>query len=203
MSDTTSSTPTDDERGPPLALAAAAFLALGFCIGGLTGMTASAVAPSLIAALFTFSGGAALIAGKNLSRSNRIISCVAILAMSLGTAAGVVGGIALSEHSGLAGRASAASSTEQPSTPSNDRVNRRFLLRNRFDSATRQTLQRWERGELKSTEAVQAALSEDFSDQINDVISSDRVASILNANQSDSERALSELLKLLALGSSR
>lgn len=76
----------------------AAFLVLGLLIGTLLAMSAQSIVQAVIAALFAMFGGSILVLLEKVSPTNQLKSCVAILAVSLGTLVGVYSGVYVNEH---------------------------------------------------------------------------------------------------------
>jgi hypothetical protein len=74
------------------------FLALGFLIGNIVGMTAQSVVTSLLGLLFAFAGGSVLTFIHKLDAGERRLAGQAVLALSLACVGGLYTGIFVSEH---------------------------------------------------------------------------------------------------------
>lgn len=96
-----------------------AFLALGFLVGNVTGLSASPIAMALIPAIFTLAGGSVLAFLSNVAEPERKIAAKAILAFSLGCLSGVYFGIVVTTHQLLGSpvAASPAPPTDQAAAP--------------------------------------------------------------------------------------
>ncbi len=203
-------TPDQDQKdGPSTRLVAAAFASLGFCIGLLTAMSASPVAPSVVVALFTFSGGGALLASKSLPAADKALLCKGILTLSLGTVLGIGAGITICAYLpfGSPFKATDAADSTQP-TASQSRPTsasgesppaRRFLLRHQPGEAILLTLDRWRRNETTSMDQLKQQIVEDLSDSLNDALSTQQVESLLREYQRNPDLRVETLLDVLGL----
>ncbi len=75
-----------------------AFIALGFLIGQLVGLSSASVTTSILGFLFAFGGGSAIGFLKSLQPDERRLASQAIFALSISCMAGVYVGIYVSEH---------------------------------------------------------------------------------------------------------
>lgn len=76
----------------------AGFLALGFLIGNLVGMSATSAVTALLGLLFAFAGGSILAFLEKFSSVNLRVASQALLALSLACTIGLYTGIYVSEH---------------------------------------------------------------------------------------------------------
>jgi len=75
-----------------------AFIALGFLIGNLVGMTSSSAVSALIPLLFAFGGGSAVAFLQKLDRETQRRASVAIISLSIACLVGTYTGIVVSEY---------------------------------------------------------------------------------------------------------
>lgn len=81
-----------------------AFVALGFLIGNIAGLTASSVSTSLLSLLFAFVGGSVIALIQKLDKEHRKLAAQAIFAISVGCFIGLYVGILVSEWQVLSPR---------------------------------------------------------------------------------------------------
>jgi len=74
------------------------FLALGFLIGNLVGMTATSVVTSLLGLLFAFAGGSVITVMHRLNAVDRNVAGKALAALSLACVVGIYSGVYVCEH---------------------------------------------------------------------------------------------------------
>lgn len=94
-----------------------AFIALGFLIGNLIGLTAESVTSSVLALLFAFGGGSAIAFIQKLNIQERVLASKAILALAISCLIGVYAGIYIAEN--------------QIFTPDEGRVEKRISIEDR------------------------------------------------------------------------
>lgn len=117
------------------------FLALGFLIGNIVGMTAQSVVTSLLGLLFAFAGGSVLSLMHKLDVADRKAAGQAILSLSLSCLLGLYIGIVVSERRLLSPavsataiqaqamqRNNAATPTSQPAEPKPQVQNKESLI---------------------------------------------------------------------------
>lgn len=75
-----------------------AFIALGFLVGNLIGLTAESVTSAVLGLLFAFGGGSAIAFIRKLDPTERVLASKATLALSLSVLVGVYAGIVVSEY---------------------------------------------------------------------------------------------------------
>lgn len=76
----------------------AAFLALGFLIGNLAGLTSESITNTLMGLLFAFAGGSAITFMHKLDEIARANASKAIFSLALACLLGIYSGIFISEH---------------------------------------------------------------------------------------------------------
>ncbi len=94
---TASEPPVHGASAGPMIGIGAAFASLGFLVGLLTGMTASAVVGSLLGLIFAFVGGSVIALLSKVDERQQLLAYKAIFALSTGAIVGLLGGILLSE----------------------------------------------------------------------------------------------------------
>ena len=75
-----------------------AFIALGFLIGNLVGLTATSVTGAVLGLLFAFGGGSAIAFIRKLDNTERVLASKAILALSFSCLLGLYTGIFVCEY---------------------------------------------------------------------------------------------------------
>jgi hypothetical protein len=99
---------------------AMSFVALGFLIGNLIGLTAASVVASVLGLLFAFLGGSVIALLRRLSADDRRAAGQALCGLSTGCLAGLYVGILVSERQLLSAgqhRLSAARNTDSTRSP--------------------------------------------------------------------------------------